>query len=314
MRWIIVALLMLPGVVVAQECAPGTWRSAAPLPAQRTEVAAASDGQAVFVAGGMAMDEATDRLTVFRYDPAADAWTAAGQLDQAVHHAGLAVLEGRLYIVGGYGGPRNAPTARLRVIDLATGALSDAAPMPTARGALAVAVLDGRIHAIGGTAEGSVATHEVYDPAADSWTEAAPMAVPRNHLAAVAHDGRIYAIGGRDEATFLLDAAEVYDPAADAWTAVAPLPTGRSGIGAAVQDGRIVVFGGEVGGADGHTFAEAEAFDPATGTWTALAPMPTARHGLGVAAVGEDVYVVSGGPQPGLTVSDVNEVLCGGEE
>jgi hypothetical protein len=40
--------------------------------------------------------------------------------------------------------------------------------------------------------------------------------------------------------------------------------------------------------------------------------MPTARHGLAVAAVGDDIFTVAGGPQPGLTVSDVNEVLCGG--
>jgi hypothetical protein len=90
------------------------------------------------------------------------------------------------------------------------------------------------------------------------------------------------------------------------------LPTGRSGIGPAVTGDRIVVLGGEVGGAGGHTFDEAEAFDPAAGAWTSLAPMPTARHGLGVAAVGGDIYVVSGGPQPGLTVSSVNEMLCGG--
>lgn len=313
MRWIFVAMLMLPGVALAQDCPPGTWREAAPLPAKRTEVVAASDGQAIYVAGGMGMDGATDVLTVYRYDPAPNEWTPVGKLDEAVNHAGLAVADGKLYVVGGYGGPRNAPTARVSVIDLSTGTLGEAAPMPAPRGALAVAVLDGRIHAIGGRTDKSVATHEVYDPATDSWAAAAPMGVPRNHLAAAAFGGRLYVFGGRDESTFLLDAAEMYDPATDSWTAVAPLPTGRSGIAAAVQDGRIVVFGGEVQGESRHTFADAEAFDPAAGTWTALAPMPTARHGLGVSAAGDDIYVVSGGPQPGLTVSDVNEVLCGAE-
>lgn len=137
------------------------------------------------------------------------------------------------------------------------------------------------------------------------------MLVPRNHLAAAALGDKLYAFGGRDEHTMLLDDAEMYDPATDTWSEIAPLPTGRSGIGAAVSNGRIVVFGGEVAGSNGHTFDNAEAYDPTSSTWTKLAPMPTARHGLGVAAVGDDIYVVSGGPHPGLTVSNVNEVLCG---
>jgi N-acetylneuraminic acid mutarotase len=234
------------------------------------------------------------------------------RLDAPVNHAGLVVLEGNLYVVGGYSGPDNRPTDRLTVVNLATGTIRQAAPLPTPRGALAAAALDGRIHAVGGTTESSVRDHDVYDPTTDTWSRAAPLRVPRNHLAAVAHQGLIFAFGGRDETSFTLDAAETYDPKRDSWTAIAPLPTGRSGIGAAVfEDTRIVVFGGEVGGAAGRTFGEAEAYDPATNTWEALAPMPTPRHGLGVAAAGGDIFVIAGGPQPGLTATDQTEVLCG---
>jgi len=37
--------------------------------------------------------------------------------------------------------------------------------------------------------------------------------------------------------------------------------------------------------------------------------MPTARHGLGAVAVGERIYVVSGGPTPGGSASARNEVF-----
>ena len=37
--------------------------------------------------------------------------------------------------------------------------------------------------------------------------------------------------------------------------------------------------------------------------------LPTPRHGVGVAALGGTVYVIGGGPQPGLFVSDANESL-----
>jgi len=37
--------------------------------------------------------------------------------------------------------------------------------------------------------------------------------------------------------------------------------------------------------------------------------MPTARHGLGAAMVTGKVYVISGGPMPGDSVSAVNEIF-----
>lgn len=312
MRILLTGILVAAATsAVAAECPPGTWRQAAPFPQMRTEVAAASDGQSIYVVGGMATDPSTDLLEIFRYDADADKWLPFGRLDGPINHTGVAVVGGRLHVIGGYDGRSNAPVNRVRIYDLVTGAQSEGAPMPTARGGLAVAVLDGKIHALGGTTNASVATHEVYDPASNSWSSAAPMRVPRNHLAAAAMGGKVYAFGGRDEQTMLLDATEIYDAATDSWRNGAPLPTGRSGIAAAISGGRIVVFGGEVGGADGHTFGNAEAYDPASDSWAAEAPMPTPRHGVGVAAVGQEIYVVSGGPQPGLQVSDVNEVLCG---
>jgi len=43
--------------------------------------------------------------------------------------------------------------------------------------------------------------------------------------------------------------------------------------------------------------------------WIRLADLPTPRHGVGVAAVAGRVYVIGGGPDPGLTVSSANEAL-----
>jgi Kelch motif len=36
--------------------------------------------------------------------------------------------------------------------------------------------------------------------------------------------------------------------------------------------------------------------------------MSTARHGLGVTSFDNKIFVIGGGPQPGLTVSDENEI------
>jgi hypothetical protein len=39
--------------------------------------------------------------------------------------------------------------------------------------------------------------------------------------------------------------------------------------------------------------------------------MPTARHGLGAVHIEEDdmIYVIGGGPKPGLSVTGANEVF-----
>jgi hypothetical protein len=37
--------------------------------------------------------------------------------------------------------------------------------------------------------------------------------------------------------------------------------------------------------------------------------MPTAGHGLGVASVDDRIYVLGGGPQPGLSGSNPSEIF-----
>lgn len=197
--------------------------------------------------------------------------------------------------------------------------------MPTPRGALAYAVLEGRIHTIGGTvadpsgldaaehspsdADASVGTHEAYDPRTDTWERLAPMPTPRNHHVAGATNGRIYVTAGREGGEARMTVTEVYDAATDSWSEAAPLPTGRSGVAGAVLDGRLYVFGGEAFGGGSRTFDDAERYDPRADRWERLPPMPTARHGLGAASLGGAIYVVSGGPQAGFSFGSANERL-----
>jgi hypothetical protein len=112
--------------------------------------------------------------------------------------------------------------------------------------------------------------------------------------------GRVGGLAGN------LDAAEAYDPAARRWAALPPMPTARGGLAAtATTDGLVVAVGGEAAA----TFPQAEALDPRTGRWRSLPPLPTPRHGLGVVAVGRVVYVLAGGPRPGLHASAANEAI-----
>jgi N-acetylneuraminic acid mutarotase len=127
-------------------------------------------------------------------------------------------------------------------------------------------------------------------------------------LATATAAGKVYAIGGRVKGDYHrnLSVTEVYDPGSDKWTKAPDLPTARSGITAAEIGGRVYVFGGE--GANG-TFHENEAYDPAREAWQVMAPMPTARHGLGSGVIDGHIHLISGGPTPGGSFSNLNEVF-----
>ncbi len=318
--------LALLGTVILSTTAPadtpapagGTWTAAAPAPTKRTEVAVAALAGHIYVIGGFEEPRLGNltRLTVSRtveaYDPASDRWTAKAELPVPLHHTGAASVGGRLYVIGGFHPTLVSvwdPVASLYIYDPETNAWREGPPMPTARGALAVAEHAGRLYAIGGYGKaGNTAAVEVYDPATNRWTALAPLPTARDHLAAVALGGRLYAIGGRLERDYgrNLAVTEAYDPAADRWTRAADLPTARSGIAAAALGGRLYVFGGE---APAGTFRTNEAYDPAADRWQALAPMPTGRHGLGAAVVHDRIYVIAGGPTPGGSFSAANEVF-----
>jgi hypothetical protein len=84
----------------------------------------------------------------------------------------------------------------------------------------------------------------------------------------------------------------VYDPAADRWSRRTFIPRGERELEPPAG-----------------TFSQVEAYDPRNNTWSSHMRMPTSRHGLGAAPVAGRIYVISGGPTPGASVSDANEIF-----
>jgi N-acetylneuraminic acid mutarotase len=286
--------------------APGRWAKLTPMPTARQEVAVAALGGRVWVMGGFGPG-AEPVATVEMYDPALNIWETRASLPAPVHHPAAAVVGERLFVIGGYTGGRVSWTSADTVYEFvpARETWEARAPMPTPRGALAVAVLDGRIHALGGSGESVSNAHEVYDPATNQWTRRNAMPTARDHLAAVAFQGRVWTLGGR--ASFMGEQyanVEIYDPATDSWRTGAPLPTGRGGLAAVALPDRILVFGGE---APLRIFNATEMWETAGQRWIAKEPMPTPRHGIGAVVLGGRVFVPAGGTQPGFAVSGANE-------
>jgi len=168
------------------------------------------------------------------------------------------------------------------------------APMPTGRGYLQVAVVNGRIYAIGGS--GPIDTNEEYDPSLDNWTEKTSMPSPRQSFAIATFNGKIYCFGGLGRVVSADN--QVYDPATDSWDTKAPMPTPRYGLPANVVDGKIYLIGGRTlkeGYNQGFQLLNVtEVYDPSTDTWTNKAPMPNSE-GYVSAVIDDKIYVIGSG-------------------
>lgn len=308
----------MPSIMLAATSQTGTWTTASPAPTKRTEVAAAAVEGKIYVVGGFSKPSLQNVLKfaissdVEVYDPASDSWSSTTPLPEGRHHAGIASVNGFLYVIGGFTKASLSIWHAVPTVyqyNPSTEEWREMAPMPTARGALGVTVYQNRIYAIGGyDGKHNSAAVEIFDPDANAWSSAASMPTPRDHLAVATVGSRIYAIGGRPKLDYHQNMATVeeYDPHTNQWQPRASLPTARSGITAGVIDNWIYVIGGESG--EG-TFATNEAYNPAKDKWRTMAPMPTARHGLGSAVVNKRLYAISGGPSPGGSFSRVNEVF-----
>ena len=298
--WLPAALLLGLG---AGGQAPA-WQSHAPLPEPRTEVAAAVVRGEIIVVGGFTSGGGNS-ARVDAYSIAGNRWRRLPDLPVAVDHAAAAGANGRVYVVGGYGGDRAPLDAAFA---LENGAWRQLAPLPDPRAAAAAAIAGGRLYVLGGV-DGRRSLARVafaLDLRTGRWARL-PGPSPREHLAAAASGTRVYALGGRsagiDTNTALFEA---YDAAKRRWTKLAPVPQARGGTGAALVSGRIVSIGGE---RPQGTLRAVYAYELRTRRWRRLTDLPSPRHGLGVIAHGNRVYAVAGGPEPGLTVSGAVESL-----
>lgn len=288
----------------------GEWVGLAPLPGgPRQETAVVAVGGRVFVLGGFAGAQVTDRVEA--YDPATDTWTSAAALPVPMHHANAAVVADTVVVAGFLTGIGFTAEGSVLSFDPATDAWSehDAMPTGTERGGSGTATLDGLVYVVGGLREGqAVADAWSYERSTDVWLPLPDLPTARDHLVAVAADGKIFAIGGRDASIAShVDRVDVYDPVTDSWSAGPPMPTSRAGMAAAAVGSSIFVSGGEGNPDDpSGVFGQHEALD-VLGGWTALPPMPTPRHGTGAAALDGVVYVPGGATTEGFGPTDVFE-------
>ncbi len=296
-------------LVVEPFATRGSWSEGRRAPTPKMEAAAAAIDGKLYVFGGFAGTTygAPVERTVAVYDPAGDAWTRAADLPLDVTHCNAVVVDGTVWLAGGYRGAHPGPVvADVLRYDVASDTWGKGPPLPVATAAGTLALVGRTLHYVGGFVDRdtTVATHWALavDGGAE-WEPRAPLPSPRGHLASAVLGDRLYAIGGQirhDSDPVDLDVVDAYDPARDAWTPVASLPGPRSHFEAStfVHDGTIVIVGGRD---DTRLYpirraglANVTRYDPARDVWTELPTLPIGLESTCARVLGDRLVVTNG--------------------
>ncbi|OLF73190.1 hypothetical protein AWH62_09635 [Maricaulis sp. W15] len=310
-----VLILSLFAAMGAPAAAQGVWETAARLDASRAGLAVVAHDGRIYAAGGAGL---TDPRSEFEsYDIELDRWFPETALPRGLERFGMASVNGRIYVAGGYarGEDGVAPSAGVWSWSFDGNIWQSEAAMPAAKADLVLVTVDTSLYAFGGLRDDREAF--VFDPEAREWdTLAVPQGVTRRAAAAAVVDGRIYLAGGRQDAE-VLTRVDVFDPQTGDWDRAPDLPTPRSGAAVAVLDGRIHLLGGR--GADTReTLQTHVSWQPGDADWREEAALPAPRTGGGAAVLADEIYLIGGGSGGGFlapfTALDTTDVFDPGND
>ena len=227
----------------------------------------------------------------------------------------VAMPDGRIAVVGGYGG---LSTGQIGIVDTnifdpATSSWTRVANMKTPRWYPSLTELaDGRLVAISGNSSDAshwADTPEVYDPTANTWTTLTGVSTPQVHeeeypFSYLAPNGKIFTIGPSEDNSFFLDATN------KTWTAVGGKSAILNGSSIMYRPGKVLYTGGAadiVNPTPAQSSAATIDLTAATPTWSPVAPMNETRiyHTLTMLADGKVLAV------GGESSSDQNIVTTG---
>jgi non-specific serine/threonine protein kinase len=184
----------------------GAWVELPPLPNPRVAAAAAVIGDKIVVVGGQANGKLVTATEVFD----GTAWTDAAPIPTGREHLSATTDGTYVYAVGGRNLSSDKNSAAFERFDPVTGAWQTLPNMPTPRGGVGAAFVDGRIVAVGGEEPTRVLdTVEAYDVATGTWSTLAPLGVPRHGFALAAVGNSVFAVGGARRPTHQQSAATV---------------------------------------------------------------------------------------------------------
>ena len=223
----------------------------------------------------------------------APGWVLLSPMPEGRGETTTAVLDGRLYVIGGLLGLTGETSDAVAIYVPATDSWTDGPALPEPRHHAAAAMLDGAVYLTGGAPSVDRWSPETnawrLEAGARSWVDVAPMPEPRLGHRAVAIEDRLYVVGGQGGTGATL----IYDPVANAWETGAPLPENRDHLAVVAVDGRAWAIAGRSGGLQDRV----DVYDPATDEWHPGPSLPAPTSGA-AEATADGLILVSGGEDP----------------
>jgi len=228
----------------------------------------------------------------------------------------VAMVNGKMYVMGGYVNNKYLSVGRMDVYDPAANKWTQLADMP-ARLSHAATVVDGKyIILVGGYTVDAAGTRQVfglktmhrYDTQTGKWDTLQSLPVNRGAGNMTLLDRTLYYMGGFDEK--MGDRTEIFtlkldDPTAK-WTLKGNMPGANNHFGIATINGKIYTIGGQTGNDATAAFKNTSfRYDPATGSWTALATFgnPPRSHNWATTVVYKGKILMFGGEAMGREIN-----------
>jgi len=268
-----------------------TWVSIADLPQALWETGGVEVNGLIYSVGGSDTYN-YDWSAVFAYNISTNIWTRVTNLTLPRRYHGTTVLNGLIYVCGGYYGQTVLNSAEY--YDPVKNTWTVISSMNISRqGLTANTGSDNQIYAIGGMGT----TVEVYNPLTTQWKLGPSLLVDRQGHASVSSlDGtEIFVFGGYSQNGYQAT-CEMLSISSQKWAMIAPMNSNRFALGAAVDmSGLYYALSGYINGSvcDGSV----EVYNSSTNQWnsTRIPKMLNSRTAFGTARGKNDKIYVFGG-------------------
>lgn len=226
------------------------------------------------------------------YNVANNTWSARRPMPNTrTGGNGFSLLNGRLYVTGGYNDATETPTRTVYAYNPAANTWTKKADLPANGYAGAQAVIGGQLYVYAVSRSGGHFMWR-YNATLDSWNSRRTPPTVHGEAASGVIGGKFYLAGGRHgTGTEQNPTLDVYDPVTNTWVTKAPMPAPVIRAASGVLDKKLHIAGGT---SNGFTIATLHVYNPATNSWTTRAPIPTPRWGAAGAVADLRFFVISG--------------------
>ena len=185
------------------------WKEGMPMSSPRAALAAQFVNGTLYVVGGLNRSSVPLNTTE-AYNAQSNTWTLKAPMPTARHHHEMAVIDRKLFALGG----------RILGDTVPSGNLEQTAS--------------------------NFNRNEMYDPQTDKWTVKQPMLDKISVFGIGSANGQIYTFGGENINGGYLDSVEKYNPLTNKWTYEPPMPSKRIGLKAVTVGNKIYTIGGQI--------------------------------------------------------------------